>query len=207
MRIDLNAEIHTKDGHRAGNVKSAIFDPRSNGITEFVVSTGGLLGHDVLVSREVLERASRDGDRLVVDLSKGELDRLEAYVAEDYVAPPAGWMAPEVYGFPNGGYLWPITGAQPSTPPTGETERGSRMPAIRKGMTLRDPSGAVIGTVEDVRVDEASGALQGLAIRQAGTLERIMGGGEVIIVPAERVDLSGGDLCLLPEEEREKRAT
>jgi len=92
MRIDLGAKVRTNDGHKAGEVKQAIWDPRGNEITQFVVTTGGLLGHDVIVSPELLESAARDG-------------RVNT-------TPPADWRAPSASGFPSGGYLWPVTEAE-----------------------------------------------------------------------------------------------
>jgi len=50
MRIDLGAPVRTKDGHGAGHVKKAIWDPKSNQIIGYVVATGGLLGHEAVVS-------------------------------------------------------------------------------------------------------------------------------------------------------------
>src|SRR6185503_18518846 len=79
MRIHLGANVKTKDGHRAGKITKVIWDPDRNEVREFVVSTGGLLGHDVIVSREVLERATPAGDELVVDLTKDELDQMDHY--------------------------------------------------------------------------------------------------------------------------------
>jgi hypothetical protein len=37
-------------------------DPRANEVTDFVISASGLFGHDVLVPREHLEAAIREGD-------------------------------------------------------------------------------------------------------------------------------------------------
>ena len=133
MRINLGAKVRTKDGHDAGEVKQAIWDPRGNGITQFVVSTGGLLGHDVIVSPEVLEGATRDGSAIVLDMSKHELDELARYESADYAPPPADWHAPSVHGFPAGGYLFPVTEAETvpvdDAPPTAGQSRG---PQVKK---------------------------------------------------------------------------
>lgn len=64
MRIDIGAKVRTKDGHSAGHVKQAIWDPRRNEIIEHVVSTGGLLSHDAIVSSEMLETATQDGGEI-----------------------------------------------------------------------------------------------------------------------------------------------
>jgi len=115
MRIDHGAKVRTKDGHQAGHVKHAIWDPSGKKITEYVISTGGLLGHDVIVSPELLASAARDGNEMVLTITKRELDELAHYESDDYMTPPADWLAPASYGFPAGGYLWPI--AKSDIPP------------------------------------------------------------------------------------------
>jgi hypothetical protein len=108
MSIDHGAKVRTKDGHQAGHVKHAIWDPSGKRILEYVISTGGLLGHDVIVSPELLESAARDGNEIVLNITKRELDELAHFESDDYAAPPSDWLAPTVYGFPTGGYLWPV---------------------------------------------------------------------------------------------------
>jgi hypothetical protein len=133
MRIDLGAKVRTSDGHNAGEVKQAIWDPRSERITQYVVSTGGLLGHDVIVSPEILEGAARDGSAIVVDMTKHELDELAHYEAIEFTPPPADWRAPSVSDFPSGGYLWPVRDAE--TVPAREaspSEGISRGPKVNK---------------------------------------------------------------------------
>jgi hypothetical protein len=135
MSIDLGATVRTTDGHDAGQLKHAIWDPRGGEITQYVISTGGLLGHDVIVSKEVLETARREDDAWVLDMTKRELDQLAHYESTSYTAPPADWTAPEVHGFPGGGYLWPV--AEDEFAPVEETapsEGIGRGPMINKGL-------------------------------------------------------------------------
>lgn len=56
MRIRLDAKVRPSDGHVADHVKRAIIEPAANEISGFFIDTG-LLGHEVLVFYEVLERA------------------------------------------------------------------------------------------------------------------------------------------------------
>jgi len=135
MRIDLGSKVRTTDGHDAGQLKHAIWDPRGSEITQYVMTTAGLLGHDVIVSKEVLESARREGDAVVLGMTKHELDQLAHYESTSYTAPPADWTAPEVHGFPSGGYLWPV--AEDEFAPVEETapsEGISRGPKIQKGL-------------------------------------------------------------------------
>ena len=182
MRIDLGAKVRTKDGHHAGHVKQAIWDPRRNEIIEYVVSTGGMLSQDAIVTSEMLESATHDGAEIVLDITKKELDELARFQSADYTAPPSDWLAPEVYGNPVGGYLWPVTQGEiaplQEPPPSDELGRGVK---IRRGMKVRDASGEVIGEVEVVRVDDQTGELRGLVVHHgdasfevdAGSIDRV----------------------------------
>ena len=133
MRIHHGAKVRTNDGHSAGEVKQAIWDPRSEMVTAYVVNTGGLLGHDVIVSPEVLESATREGSAIVLDMSKRELDELAHYETADYAPPPADWHAPSAHGFPSGGFLFPVSEVETvpvdDSPPTAGQSRG---PAVKK---------------------------------------------------------------------------
>jgi sporulation protein YlmC with PRC-barrel domain len=163
MRIDLGAKVRTKDGQGAGHVKHAIWDPRRNEIIEYVVSTGGLLSHDAIVTSEMLESATRDGGEIVLDVTKKELDELARYESSDYTAPPTDWLAPAAYG--SGGYLWPVTEKEVAPAeerrPSDELGRGLK---IRRGMKVRDASGEVIGEVDVVRVEDQTGELRSLVV-------------------------------------------
>ena len=135
MRIDLGAKVRTSDGHDAGHLKHAIWDPSGEEVNQFVITSGGLMGHDVVVSKEILETAKREGDALVLDMPKRELDQLAHYEPTSYTAPPSDWAAPEVHGFPTGGYLWPVADAEvaPLEEPA-PSEGLSRGPKINKGL-------------------------------------------------------------------------
>jgi hypothetical protein len=133
MRIDHEAKVRTRDGHDAGHVKHAIWDPNGSRITQYVVATGGLLGHDVIVSPELLESAARDGSAIVLNMTKHEVDELAHYKSTEFTSPPADWRAPSVHGFPSGGYLWPVRDAE--TVPAREaspSEGISRGPKVNK---------------------------------------------------------------------------
>jgi sporulation protein YlmC with PRC-barrel domain len=206
MRVDLDAKVRTSDGREAGSVQRAVVDPRRNEVTDFVVSTGGLLGYDVLVPRAEIERASDDGDALRLRLTKEELERLPAYAPAAYAPPASGWVPPVGYGFPYGGYLWPLgTGAGlppattlPASDPgaaAGASGFGSSpgeadgdLPEISKGAVVLDRNGEDVGTVEDVRLDAASGRLRGFVLRVGGTLRTLFGGGDVVDVDVAEVE-------------------
>jgi len=84
MPIEHETKVKTKDGHEAGHIKHAIWDANGRRITEYVIATGGLLGHDVVVSPELLEGAPRKGNEIVLNIDKHELDELAHYESAEY---------------------------------------------------------------------------------------------------------------------------
>ena len=186
MRIQLGANVTTKDGHKAGNVAKVIWDPDQNEIREFVVNTGGLLGHDVVVSREVLERAAASGDDLVVDLTKDELNALDHYDDRAYAPPPYEWLRPAEMAYGADAYLFPTVIDRPNATNAAEPRR----PVIKKGMAVKDAGGQHIGSVEELRIDDMTGELRAIVVRQGSdehTLE----------IPADHLDIGGEDVHVI----------
>lgn len=194
MRVRLDADVRTKDGHRAGAVKKVVFDPTKNEVSAYVVSTGGLLGHDVIVSPEVLERAS-DGEEVVLDMTKSELDGLERYEETAYAPPPSGWLAPASYAFPSAAYLFPFEAGVPLATPVPEERRPPR-PTIAEGMKVKDATGVVIGTVREVRVDDMTGELRSVVVRDGGPLASDE---DVMEISADHIDIGGDELHIIEQ--------
>jgi sporulation protein YlmC with PRC-barrel domain len=197
MRIKLDAQVNTQDGHKAGRVKKVIWDPASNEISAFVVGTGGLLGHDVVVSRDTLERATHDGDEIVIDLTKDELRQFEHYEEGDYGAPPLGWAAPPTYDYPAAAFILmtePMPESLPNPAPS-HAEHEHTRPAIAKGMKVRDSGGRDLGDVAEVRIDAATGELRSVIVRERG----VIGDSEVLEVPADHLEVAERELHVIEE--------
>jgi sporulation protein YlmC with PRC-barrel domain len=197
MRIELGAIVKTKDGHRAGQITKVILDTASNEISEFVVNTGGLLGHDVLVSREVLERATPDGKELVVDLTKQELAGLEHYDEHAYAPPPYGWLVPATYSYEATAFLLPLATTAPPAPHRAIGDE-RRRPAIKKGMTVKDASGRKIGVVDELRIDDMTGELRAIVVRQGGgPLAQAERDAMTREIPADHVDVGNDEVHVI----------
>lgn len=196
MRIDLNAKVRTKDGHDAGKIHRVLVDPATGRITGLVVSTGGLLGRDVIVSEETIAAAERDGDTIAVGLTKDELDSLPRFEETDYVPPPAGWTAQAVgYSVPPTAYLWPATSAD-------EAVQREPRPALKKGDTVKDRDGDLVGAVEEIRIDERTGEVESFIVRAGAGLERLFGGGRVAEIDrADILRIADGEVRLLVDRE------
>jgi sporulation protein YlmC with PRC-barrel domain len=188
MRIDLRAKVSTFDGHEAGNVHRVLVDPSTGRITGFVVSTGRLLGRVVIVSEDSFADAAPDGDIITLNLTKGELDEQPSFDEGDYVIPPAGWAAPNLgYTVPPDAFLWRADAVL--------DEPVERLrPAIKKGETVKDRDGDVVGTVDDIRFDEKTGEVLSVIVKAGAGLERLFGGGKV-------AEISRADILRIAEGE------
>lgn len=180
MRIALDAKVKTADGHDAGHVRRALIDPAARRVTGFVVGTGGLLGHDVIVGEDDFAFDSPGGNAVVLRLSRQELEARPAFDQSDFAPPPAGWAATMGYGFPSNAYLMPA-GTGPDVVP--EPPR----PTLKKGDLVKDRDGDVVGVVEEVRFDDRTKELTGFVVRAGGGVERLFGGGELADISAEDI--------------------
>lgn len=197
MRIELGATVKTKDGHRAGTVTKVIWDPTENRVREFVVSTGGLLGHDVVVSREVLEQATADGRDLVIDLTKHELEGLEHFDDHAYAGPPYGWQGPAESRYAAAELLFPLATADEAAPAidTGR-ERARHRSAIKKGMRVKDASGRSVGVIDELRIDDMTGELRAIVVRDDG---RSPVAATTREIPADHLDVGDDEVHLIEE--------
>ena len=188
MRIDLNAKVRTSDGHEAGKIHRVLVDPGTERITGFVVSTRRLLGRDVIVGEDAFAETSPDSETITLNLTKRELDTQPSFEEEDFVTPPDGWSGPNIgYAIPPESFLWPVDSAFADV---GERSR----PSIKKGDTVKDRDGDVVGTVEDLRFDEKTGDVLSLTVRAGAGLERLFGGGKV-------AEILRGDILRIAQDE------
>ena len=177
MQIELDAKVRTSDGHDAGKLRRVLVDPATLRITGFVVSTGGLLGREVIVGEHDFVEG-REGE-LMLRLSKAELAQQPTFDEAGFTAPPAGLAATMGYGFASNAYLVPVVaGDEPVT----ESSR----PTIKKGDVVKDRDGDVVGVVEEVRFDEKTAQLSGFVVK-AGAGRRLVGGGETAEISADEV--------------------
>lgn len=197
MQIELGAHVRTSDGHRLGEVKKIVWDPQTNEVRDFVVSTGGLIGHDVLISREVIEKGSAGTDEIAVAMTKDELNALEHYDDANFAPPPYGWMAPATYTYPIASYIFPTDAtAVPLAAPSDDAVR-PRRPVIKKGMKVRDVDGTVLGEVSEVRIDDMTGELRSILVDERDAAGAASG--NALEIPADHFDVGDGDIHLVSD--------
>lgn len=189
MHIDLHARVLTRDGEPAGKVEQAVIDPRTNEVTDFVVSTGGLLGNDFLVPRVEVDHVSEHGDELRLRLDKHDFQQLPRYAPVDFGAPPPSWLLPVGYGAPTAVFLSPIIRTREDMPEApAERWQTPCGVLIDKGSEVIDCDGSHVGVVEDVQLKSGSDCLEGFHIRLGGGFRTLLPGGDVISVGIEVVD-------------------
>jgi sporulation protein YlmC with PRC-barrel domain len=196
MRIDLNARLRTSDGHDAGNVHRVLVDPESERVTGFVISTSRLLGRDVIVGEDAFAAADHEGDVITLKLTKRDLDTQPTFEESEFVIPPAGWSAANVgYVVPPESFLWPADSALADT---GERARSS----LKKGDTVKDRDGDVVGAVEDILFDEKTGELRSFIVRPGAGVERLFGGGKVAEISRDDIlRIADGEVRLAIDRE------
>lgn len=173
VRIDLHARVRTSDGDEAGNIRRVLVDPKAGRITGFVVSTGRLLGREVIVGEDAFAAPGPEGD-ITLQLTKRELDAQPTFEETAHVVPPTGWAAPNFgYTIPPDAFLWPADAA------TGGVPAARSRPAIEKGDTVKDRDGDVVGTIQDIQFDERTGEVSSFIVKLGAGLERLFGGEKV----------------------------
>jgi sporulation protein YlmC with PRC-barrel domain len=193
MRIDLAAKVRTRDGQDVGQVEHVTFDPSRNEVTGVVVDPSEFLaGDEVIVPRQDIERAERDGDVLVLDLTRDEFERLNRYEPARYTPPPVGWEPPLgglAWGIPTEAFLW----AAPTEP---------EAPYLEKGAPVLDRSGDEVGVVEDLAVDPESGRVERFTVRLGGPLARLFGRAQPIeLLPSDVEHVEDGAVRLARDKE------
>jgi len=190
MRVDLDANVLTRDDERVGKVEHVIIDRQANEVTDFVVSIGGLLGTNVVVPHDEIDDARTSGKVVRLRIDRPDLERLPTYEPANYAAPPLEWVPPAGFGYPYASYLWPTAGAERHEVPAAAREpwEAPRRAMIDKGSAVLDRDGKEVGLVEDIKLVPGSDQLEGLDIRLGGRLRTLFPGGDVVSLSADLID-------------------
>ncbi|MBI4345982.1 MAG: PRC-barrel domain-containing protein [Elusimicrobia bacterium] len=188
MRIGLGAEVRTHDGSAAGHVKHAIVDCDRNEITDYVVSTGRFLGHDVVIPSDQFDRASEDGEWVSVKMTKAEIGKLGRFETADFAPPSGDRLPPSDVGFPASAQLPESGPSRESRVPLSDERQPRISPLIGKGTKVIDRDGDEIGVLQDLRVGDHTHELCAMVVRPGGTLQRVLGDGQTQEIEADQID-------------------
>lgn len=188
MRIGLGAEVRTRDGSPAGHVKHAIVDCDRYEITDYVVSTARFLGHDVVIPRDKVDRASEDGQWVNVRMTKDEIRKLGRFETVDSAAPSREWLPPSDPGLSASTPLGASRSSRPWRGPLSDQRQPRISPLIGRGTKVIGRDGDEVGVVEDLRVGDHAHELCGMVIRQGSVLQRVLGDGQAQEIDADKID-------------------
>lgn len=165
--IQPGCDVVGRGDQKLGTVAYVIVNPTSMDVTDFVVSTGALLGRDVVVPTDAVQRV--EAGKVYITLDKNGLEACDDYVDVDYNAPPADWIPAPEYGYPSGGMLWPAGIYYPeATSVTVNTPPGTV--GLHKGMDVLSDDGHKIGTIDALETDPRAGHVTHIVVKQGHIL-------------------------------------
>jgi uncharacterized protein YrrD len=160
-RIDIGADVAGSDGNKVGTVAYVVVRPTEMQITDIVVSTGAILGRDIVLPLDVVS-AVEDGT-VQLSIDKNQVDSYPDYVEVNYQQPPTGWIPPAGTYYPPTGILWP-SGYEPDV----ASVRINAPPGtvgIGQGMEVESSDGHKVGSVDALETDPTSGDVTGFVVK------------------------------------------
>ena len=161
--IQPGAEVQGADGEKLGTVANVVVHPSTMDVTDIIVSTGAVLGRDIVVPTDQVDRV--EGGVVHLRLDKGELEACKDYVDVEYKTPPGDWMPTPDYGYPAGGTLWPAGTYYPQ-----ETSVTVNAPAgtvgLHHGMDVLSSDGHKVGSIDALETDPHAGHVTHLVLKQ-----------------------------------------
>jgi sporulation protein YlmC with PRC-barrel domain len=189
--ITPGADVIGTDGDKVGTVAYVVVDPDSLHIADFVVSTGAILGRDIVVSTDQVSRI--EDDKVYLTLDKAGLDACKDYVDVEYQAPPADWNPSAGFAYPTGTMLWPAAGPASYYPQassvTVNTPPGTV--GLHEGMEVTSSDGEKVGSIDSLEADPTTESITQLVIKQGFIFTHDVGipASHVRSVEADRVQL------------------
>lgn len=162
QRIDIGADVIGRDGNKIGTVAYVVVQPPQMHVADFVVSTGAIIGRDVVVPMDSVERVA-DG-KVYLSIDKEALGELKDYVEVHYDAPPEGWVPLGGFGYPTGATLWPAGTYYPQMSSV-TVNAPSGTVGLHHGMDVESSDGHKIGSIQSVDEDPDTGDITDLIVK------------------------------------------
>lgn len=159
--LDIGADVIGSSGDKVGTVGYVVVRPPEMHITDIVVSTGSILGRDIVVPLDRVRSVA--GGKVYLAIDKGELKTYPDYIAIHYTQPPAEWAPPVNWYYPPTNVLWPAnyypteSAVQVNAPPGTE--------GIRQGMDVESADGHKVGSVDALETDPHSGDIVAFIVK------------------------------------------
>src|SRR5436309_593050 len=160
--LQPGADVLGSDGEKLGKVAYVVVHPTTMDVTDFVVSTGHILGRDIVVPTDAVDRVE-DG-KVCLKMHKQELEACKDYVDVEYNAPPEDWVPAPDYAYSSGAMLWPTGMYYPeSTSVSVNTPSGTV--GLHEGMDVLSGDGHKIGSIDALEADPHAGHITHLIIK------------------------------------------
>lgn len=148
--INPGEDVIGSDGQKLGTVAYIVVDPHTLKITDLVVSTGAILGRDVVVPEADVARV--ESGRVCLTIDKDGLKQLKDYVDVEYTTPPPEWVPAAGFTYPTGAMLWPTGIYYPEmTKVRVNTPAGTV--GIHQGMDVVSRDGHKVGSIDAITSD------------------------------------------------------
>jgi sporulation protein YlmC with PRC-barrel domain len=162
QRIDIGTDVVDKAQQKVGTVAYVVVRPPEMEITDIVVSTGPILGRDIVVPRNAVSGVE-DG-KICLSVDKDQVGRYPNYVDIDYTQPPADWIAPPGLTYPAGGMLVPQGMYTPEIASV-EVNVPAGTVGLHQGMDVESSDGHRVGSIDALDTDASSGDVTGLIVK------------------------------------------
>ena len=163
QRIEIGTDVVGSDGEKLGTVAYVVVRPPEMHVTDFVVSTGAILGRDVVVPVSAVTGVA-DGE-VHLSMDKDEVNRCEDYVEVRYERPPEDWIAPTGLAYPSQTMLWPA-GVNMPEPSSVEVNAPPGTVGLHEGMDVESSDGHRVGSIEALDQDAATGNITAIIVKQ-----------------------------------------
>ena len=162
-RIDPGADVLDSDGQKVGTVDYVVVHPPEFHVTDIVVSTGAILGRDVVVPIDSVDRV--ENDKVCLSIKKDALGALKDYVEIHYQEPPQDWVPPTGMFYPTESVVWPAGMYYPDQASV-EVNAPQDTVGIHSGMEVQSSDGHKVGTIHAVETDNATGDLTEIIVQR-----------------------------------------
>jgi uncharacterized protein YrrD len=159
--IDTGYEVLDSGGNKVGSVAYLVVDPQKLHLTDVVVSTGAILGRDVVVPTDAIDSVA--GGKVHLNVDKQQVQSYSDYIEINYRQPPQDWTPPAGYMYPTAGMLWPTYSYYPE-PADVKVNAPKGTIGLSTGMDVESSDGHKVGTVHGLDVN-ASGDVTGFIVQ------------------------------------------
>lgn len=196
-KFTIGAEVMASDGEPLGSVAYVVVQPPRLHVTNLVVSTGSLLGRDIVVPVDAVEQA--DEHRVHLALTKERFAAQPDYVDVEYQQSTQDWQMGGL-GYPGSTVLWP-TGTYFPQPESVTVNAPAGTVGLHEGMDVRSGDGHRVGSIDGLKTDPSTGNLSAIVVKHGFLFTHDT------LIPMEEIQGTDNDMVTLrpSHDELQKR--